>query len=464
MKKFKLITTAAACLIAAACITPAPFAANAEQNEGQVVADSRYPADFNRELKFDNLSDYAVCGEQMAFAQETYLYILAPDVEGDIKLTETDFGSGITNLEYGDGTLYVGDSDGKTYAYPDLHTQIDYEFTASSRITVGDYLYFLSGDVLNALDGDNNAVVIGDGFGNLKLCNGTAYAVLTVSSENGEENKLYKLAGTAAEPVDLTYIDFSAAETIAIGDVAEKLKADYSVIKCTLNATYSYGGESVDAYCTETDINDLSGSYFKAGKTFKVTGVKTALKLADCGDAALIAMKDGNVTKTYLTNAAALTEEAYSAPEKDVESAYIISETGIYSVPYMCASTKLATLPQGARITVTEKCAVDAVEDTVYYKVIYEYSDGEQTASVSGYVAANYLTPYSFSSEQNTPTSTGTAGFTYETEIVSVILVIGIVGLVCIAIIYLTIVGTRGSAPSKQTKKKIVKDDEYEEE
>jgi hypothetical protein len=399
VKKLGFITTAlAALLLSASIVSFVP-----QNNSGKLAAlaeETTYPQDFTNSLTLTSLSDYAINGTTYAFAQGTTLLLLGLDDEGDTKLTTYDCGFEIKNVDYSGDNLYFGDAEGKAYLYPDKSTQVDYSFEENDYIQAGEYSYFIANDLLywrNKSNLDN----FGSGYSLPKSYGGCAYAV--------KDNTLCKIVGTTITPLNLEYTDFSAADSVYFGNFKTLLKSNYSVATVTVS-----GG----AYCTEVDL-DSDGTNFKTVKTVKLSGVKSALLLASNGNASVIVMNDGDSSKSYLTLTSSLTTSAYKAAESDMSGAYTLMETKLYSTPFMSTATEIATLPQSTLLTVEEKFSLTFI-DTEYYKVTYTDSTGKTT---SGFIAANFLSPYTFAAEQNKE-QTVSDEFSYDTDVERVILVL----------------------------------------
>lgn len=429
-----IMTTALACAFAASATIPAwaTLAASAEQETAQTV----YPAEFLSCPQFTALSDYAVRGDSVALAEGTKLYLIQTDDSSDRKLTVFDCGFEITRLTYAEDKLYLGNVEGEAYIYPDASSPAEYEFAPlPATLNVDNYSYFLAADGLRCFD-SVNLENLGEGFTLLKEYDGKAYVL--------KDNRLFNLNGAQVEEVSLEYTDFTAASEISTGNAQEVLSGEYTVKTVTVNPVTAEGGAT---YCTEIDLSDLSSGTFSAGKTVKVNGVRSALAIAETGNATIIIMNDGSASKSYITLTSALTQTAYSATAPDMTGAYALTRIKVYSRPYMCGATELDILPQGAILTVTEKFSLNFIEG-VFYKVSYE--EGGRT--VTGYVAANYLSPYSFSAEQNQPENIK-GEFTYDNDMQTVIIVLLIVALVIIAIAYLTVVGTRDKNKKRRKKR-----------
>lgn len=436
-RKLLLITTLAAVTAATIAIAPA-YAA--ESTDGANLPE--YPTSFVRTLDMskEGLTDYAVNGTDFAFAVQTKIYVITNDERGDRSLPKPlDVGTQIISLDYAEGKLYYKTNE-NAYCYPDKSTPVEHSFqTASPNIEIGDNLYLLNNRTELKLFNrkDQSETVIGEGFSNLKEYGGTAYAV--------KNNCPYALDGQTAEAISLEYTDFSAADSIASGNIPDMLKANGYAVKTAVLTDGSY--------YTQIDAENI-GETFKQVKTDKANGAISCIVLAEEGNLSVISA-GGNC---YVTATDSLTPSAYSAPANDwaqgsngQRKAYLRERTGIYSCPYMCAATRIAQPSVTSPITVNvqEKFALDFV-DTVFYRISYT---GDNGSAVTGFVAAAYLDQYDYSADANEPTVSGNEGFSYDNNIATVILVLVIVGLVIIAIVYLTVVGTRGSKEKKGKKR-----------
>lgn len=440
-----LLTTVAALLAAAAIPTQAAFAAVG------TGALPQYPSSFVQKLDMseDGLTDYAINGETYAFAVKTSIYVLYTDDNGDRALESKDIGTQVTAVDYAQGRLYYKITSGSAYAYPDASTPVEHEFAeAPIRIEIGDNMYILNVDTteLKHLDNKNNETSFGEGYSSLKVYGGIAYAV--------KGDCPYELDGTEEKALDLNYTDFSAADNISTGTIAADLKTGYYTVE---TATLGDG-----SYYTQIDENDI-GQTFKQIKTFKADGALSCLVLASGGNLSVI-VAGGNC---YITATDNLKPIAYTPPANDwtegpdgQRKAYIRESTGVYSVPFMCASTLVTrvTAEQAIAVTVQEKFALEFIDaQATFYRVSFTADDG---TAVNGFVSAGFLDEYDYSADDKKPTLSGTDDFSYETNVTTVILVLVIVGLVIIAIVYLTIIGTK---PDKSAKPKRKKQEDEEE-
>lgn len=428
MKKFTAVTTALALSLAMApaYVFAAPAAAGGE---------CAYPTDFSSELTFTALADYAINGDERAFAESTKLYVIAPDEYGDDVLKNPDGDKGydcgfqITDIEYGDdGTLYLRSTDGSVATYPDL-APAAYDFESDGPTVAGGYDYRLIAEdgELYAIAPDNRPVTIfEEGCTHLKIYDGKAYVM------NG--GRVYLLDGTTPEEQTAQYTDFGKADNIAAGDAAELLLSPYEVRTVTVKPQTTDGH---DTYVTKIDIESI-GDTFRALGTEKLTGDRSALAIAETGNATIIVMRDEDgLDQSYITLTAAVENSDYSPPENDMTHACAREDTYIYSRPYMCGATAIGMVPGGTTFTVTEKFERQYLGDT-YYRVTCN-ADGRE---ITGFVHAGMLSPYSFSSENEPEQSTGSDDFVFDDSVKTVIIVLLIVLLTLVAagcvIFYLT--------------------------
>ena len=427
VKRLTAITTA---LILACSAAPAYNIALAD-SENECV----YPTQFISELELENLADYAVFGDARAYAASTNLYIISPDEYGDEILTTVDCGFQLTAIDYdAEGNLYVLSNDNTVYAYPDMAVS-SYVFTDDTTIDAGDYEYRLvdgSGE-LYAIGADNKPVTIfEEGCSNLKEYSGVVYVL--------NSNAVYALDGLTATRQHAEYTDFTVANNIYTGNLSEALTSAYSIKKVTLNPETSDGYE---AYVTKIDLNN-SGATFATQGTSKVVNTGSALAIAEVGNATIIVMPDENgLNQSYLTLSTAVADTDYSAQENDMTHAYALSDLTIYSRPYMCGETAIFEVEAGTVFEVSEKFSFKTINlqypDDTFYRVTATVG-GEE---VTGYVAENLLTPYTFSAENEPENSTGTEGFTYDDNMRTVLIVLLIVLLVLVAAGYVTFYLTR---------------------
>lgn len=436
VKRNILLTTAVALALTA---TSAPITAYAED----VSAQTKYPVEFANTLEFTSLTDYAIYGDTYALAEGTKLYIISTDENGDrqININEGfDCAIEIKNLDYDEnGDLYVGNAEGNAFKYPDMSVNVDYDFTSDDNIVIGNYTYFIVAGKLHWKLSDKEMDNFGEGFSKLKMYDGKAYVICNNGVFTPDANHL--------NGVTLDYTDLTLANKITTGNAKQALLDGYELKKVIVRPQTDEGG---DVYCTEIELDNLSSPYFKAVKTTKQTALRTALAIAQTGNATIVIMNDENgETKSYLTLTSALeyTEDAVT-DFPDLATAYILSDTKLYSRPYMSGATETVTLERGKKVDVTEKLMIDFADSRInFYKIAYEAADGTKT---EGYIAGNYLTPHSFAAENETPDKIADEP-EYDTALRTVLICILIVLLVFIAIGYVTYELTKGK--DKKRKK-----------
>ena len=435
MKKLTAVTTALAMAIALA-----PSYAFAAADGGQ--SECTYPAEFISELNFTALADYAINGDTRAYAESTKLYIIAPDEYGDEYLTTADCGFQITDIEYdGEGNLYLKSTDNAVYSYPGL-TSAQFEFTTINEPVVNGYRYVLTdknGLLAYNTSTPNPTNIFEEGCTHLKVYDNVAYVM-----NNGN---VYSLDGLQANILPAEYTDFTSANNISTANAAEILASSYTVRTVTVRPQTSDGH---DTYVTKINLENI-GATFDAQGTERITGDRSALAIAEVGNATIIVMRDENgLNQSYITLTAAVENSDYSPPENDMQSACAREGLTIYSRPYMCGATAVATVDGGTVFTVTEKFERQYLND-VYYRVTCTV-DGQE---ISGFVASNMLSPYNFSAENEQENSTGTDDFTYDNNVQTVIIVLLIVLLVLIAAGYVIFYLTRkGDGKTRRRKNK----------
>lgn len=458
MKANKVITIALTAICGAAIMSVgSAFAADESVTYYPVktVTDGKEVQPFEKSLTFDvcPVNDYAISGNNYAFASGTSLFVLYNDTNGERCLAGDEDNpinarSRIERVEYTEDKLYVEVEDGNTYLYPDLSNAVDYKIAENENKHVilssreeyrllNNELCYISGDSLDNL---------GEGYSLIKAYGDKAYAV--------KENVLYSFDKANGTAVNLSYTNFDEADRILAGDAVNILKdaKNYQVKWATIKA---------DCYYTQIDTRKFIDGKFvqlaasEGGKrTRKSSGGVNCLVLGTSGNATIIANDDG----CYITATENLENHDYSKPlndwklnAEDKRIAYAISDCGVYSSPYMCELTKVATLTQGSEhpVEVIEKFTLPFIK-TTFYKVKYTESENE----ITGFVALNNLMEYSFSAEDNPPHEGGDEKFDYDTNVVSVVLAIVIVGLVMIAGMYLFLICTNKGKPKKQKKEK----------
>lgn len=434
VKGLKVLTSTLAAVTAATILTLGG-AVSAEAS-GETI----YPDDFTCTLNIeDGITDYAIDGDALAIASRTAIHVLTTDDVGDRKLNTVIHESEIDCIDYSDGELYVRNTYGNVYKYPDLTTTTEHEFPESNlwKVDLGDATYLLNTSTgeLTCWQNGTPTVIGEEGFSLMKVFGESVYAV--------QDNIPYRIDGTTATALDLNYVDYTSADTIYTGETAAALKnASYTISTAVLRS-----GE----YYTKIELEGLT-EYFRQIQTYKTSGEKPCLVLAESGNASIIAMNDG----CYITKTESLSSIAYSAPENDWKAgedgkrlANIRESAGVYASPYMSGATELFRLERGDVVEVTEKFALDFM-DKIFYRISYTAEDG---TAKSGFIATNFLDEYDYAADKLPPSTSTDEVFSYDTNVTTVILALVIVGLVIIAIAYLTIVGTKPQKPKNKKDK-----------
>lgn len=431
VKRSILLTTVLACSVF--CGTTITTYAESES--------TYYPTDFTETLTFSCLSDYAVNGDEYAFAEGTHVYVTSPNADGDITLKELDCGFEIIRLDYSDGVLYLGDTQNNAYVYPDVSIKTEYVFKTEPYIAIGnDYYNLKSGGklVYSRFDGTyfEEDIQLGTGYHSLKAYGDEVFAV--------NDNVLYKIERSVATPLSFVYTDFESkfneVNGISTKPVIDALKGEYVPTTVTVASS---------AYCTEIDLDDVSAQKFELGKTIKLNGARSALLLANSGNASVILMKDGTKERTFITATEFLSPSSsgtITEPE-DGNNYFVISDANVYSAPYACEATKIGIIKRGTKLQVSGIYSVSFLNGK-YYKVALN-GDPETTC----YVHENYVTNFPFSAEDDKETSIKDE-FSYSDNVMNVVIVLAIISLVIIAIAYLTAVNTK-KVDKKRDKTKI---------
>ena len=454
MVKVSKVLTIALAGLTLATIIPTGSAYAAESDKTTV-----YPSEFEHTLSFasSTLRDYAIYGDTFAFAYDTKITVLSNNSVGERERNDYTHEAEILYIDYSDdGKLYFKNvSSDSTYLYGaegGVEQQHEFQDITSSKLDLDKTTFYtLNNDgVLTFWNGGQDTEV-GTGFSLMKQYGGSVYAV--------KDNVPHKIEASSATALSLQYTDYSAAKTIYTGDVAEKLKSSNYVVKTAILEK--------DCYYTQIDP-DAIGETFTPIMTKKTDVKKSCLVLCESGDASIIATKNG----MFITSTANLSPYSNSAPPNDWQInangerlAYAVEDVGVYSAPFMCDSTRIATLKSGAEhyVAVTEKFALDDFMDTVFYRVSY-VEDGKV---ITGFVASKFLTPYSFAAEDKEPVQGGDENPEYGTNVVSVVLAIVIVALVIIAVLYVFLINSkkdRDGGKKKKKEKRQPEENDYEEE
>lgn len=444
MKLRKILTLSlATCVCTATISVGSAFAA--EQTE-----ETLYPDSFECSLSFDGeLTDYAVFGDNYAFAYNGQLAVLNSDEHGQ-RFADIEAQPLITALEYSSqGELYVCFEDGYC-VYPDMEkklplSQITVQDKEQWDLRIGNSLYTLNlttGQLRYSTGTVEEYVTPNPSyegevkFSRLKKYDDNAYAVLN--------NCLYKMEGATAVKVEPTYYDLNIAKSIHTGNAAIALKSDSPIL---------YGWIEKNRYYTQIDLESEWGATFKVAQTANATRLSEdtlyCTILAESGNAYIVTM-DG---KCYLTAKTSVRVEATppALTDTEVKTAYAIEKTGIYSRPYLSNATKLGELESGSSNAVTVLGQYTDLTGMEFYKITYVDKNG---TSLSGYVAKRRMTAYAFPAEdEEEHQDGGDKQFVYDSNVVTVILAVAIVALVLIAIMYIGI----ASSKSKKGKKKKYK-------
>ena len=437
MKANRLFSIALATVCGAAIMSVGGAFA-AEANE------TYYPQDFDRELTFETpLRDYAINGDTFAFASGTSVYIIANNND-ERQLVKYPHSSEVLELDYDkDGTLFFKDIMNVTYIYSLTPTvaeeEHEFQITDLTDIKVDNVLYTLDKpDGLLTCRNNGTPTQIGTGFSMLKQYGGAIYAV--------KDNVPHKISESSAEALSLYYTDFNGAKNIYSGDTKSKLEK--------VSDRVETAQIKKDAYYTQINAEEI-GEKFTPVRTQKATGNTPCLILCESGNASVVSI-GGDCFVTATEN---LTERAYCQSNTDGKTYYAIEDVGVYTSPFMSGCTRITTLKSGAEngVTVLENF-VHTVLSTEFCKI--SFKDGEET--VTGYVAANFLTPYRFSAEDNKPVEGGDKEPDYGTNVTTVVLVILIVGLVIIAVLYIVMVGFKRDKATGKNKKRRPEPEDFD--
>lgn len=470
MKANKAITIALAGILTACAIPFGTVFAAAEST-------TDYPAEttdetsgkvikpFERELEIESVTDYAVYGDNFAYASGLTITILSLDGSGDRKkLQPYTHGYSVKKLDYDEsGNLYFQNSSDISYQLnvsyqPNVSASYRYDaepkehefqsIDSSMPIMVDTGYYTLNstnGDLQYWKDGVPSS--LGEGFSIIKKYGDHVYAMK-------DGTVPYKIDEAEKTQLDLSYTDFDEAGNILCGEAAAKLAAGRQLTTANIGSGTYYtqidaddiGKGATDVFKPKTSDGKIEGS------TKKAEGDKPCLVLCKSGNTAVVVTDEG----MFITSTENLKKEShYSPPNNDwsASHAYVTAKTGVYTSPYMCDSTWIADLESGAEnaVEVVERFELDFIS-TKFYKVSYE--DKETGKQISGFVAANMLTPYDFKAEDKEPHENGDEKFNYDTNVVSVVLAIIIVALVIVAIMYISLVGTKKNKDKGEKKAK----------
>ena len=441
VKKILSITTS---LCAAVCaLSFGGAAAFAEAGDGADAipgGSPYYPATFETVPEFTKLTDYAVGGGKILFLENGKI----SEYGNESVTAYENSDKPIVHLYFEGEEFYYETDDGKYYALKNFNTdnpEEDFTYTQFDDILLPNkYNYFINNDKYYFLDKSNplEASVLLEGFSNLKVYDGTVYAVRT-TDEN--KNVLCTLDGT--EHTDVKVENFEITKDITVGNALKKLamSADSDPVFVSL---------SKDAYMTEVDLDKVTENpeHFTTGDTVKVnTGeTPTALLLYKDGNneegIAVIAVKD----KTYLIHPKNVTEKTVH-PFKDSEfNKGTATEGYIYSAPYESTAIRIRNLPYGTYVTILKEIKIEDNSELSHDYYYVEYEVDEET-TVKGYVRFGLIQTYIFN--EDPPAETPDPDETYEDLVKPVVLILIVILLIAIAAGYLIYVGTSDKRKKK---------------
>ncbi len=418
-----LITTL---LLAAGSLLSGGLTAHAEG--GATV----YPEDgeFIKPLVFENLTDYAVAGDNYAFIEREKENDVIKVYDGT-SLNLYPFTETVSALDTDGEKFYysIGES---VYSLPDKAESKHKIPDAQTTISVDGYTYNLSDATLKVADFKNEDKVttfVGE-YKNLKCFDNTVYAI--------KENSLYKFNGAEEEKLEYEYVDYSSTLKIEVGQTRTDLVDGYELKFVTIKA---------GSYMTEVDLSQLEGQYLASGETAPIKQDTTALLLCYTGNSAIVAIGE----KSYITlkTATAETQERYTtAPE--FENATVTGNR-IYASPFVIVGTSVLFPATGTIVKINGKIEHEVL-GSAFYEV--EYTDAEGNTH-TGYVTYGFLTEYIIE-DNKPPNEFPDPAYSEKNDVRNVILILMVVILVLVAAGYLTYVATTG----KRKKSGLPTDDE----
>lgn len=439
-KLFAIITT----LAVAATLggTAAAYAEDADDGisagttaEDTVTDGELYYPEFVSELVTE-ADCYAVNGSTFAIAEGYTLHIysggsLSGYTYSGGELEDYTSSFEISDLYYdSEGTLYLFDGT-DTYVYSDgAATLYDGDssnfFNDNQTITSSDGLIFgIRDSQLRVTDMGTTVISLSDGtYSMLKQTDDVIYVI--------KDGSLCIIEGSTLDDITVSALTFEYADTthgtsIAIGNSARLLQ--------TTAESAEYVNVPAGQYVTRIDLTDLSGTYFTTIEengvhTYILEEEMTALVLCTSGNAMIVADGDGTA---YITKAVATTR---SLTEEDAPFAggQLLLEAGLYSSPYISEGTKIATLAEGATVSVLGQVTGDMLA-TNFCRVSYTDDSGN---TVIGYVATGLLTEYEFVIPSDDElTEEWNEDYSEDNVIVTVVLIIVIVLLIIAGVAYL---------------------------
>lgn len=442
VKKFAALTISLCTALAA--LLSGGIAAFAE---GTDPAETFYPEDKFIQNVNDNLgsvSDFAVNGNSYAFTSGGNIISV---IEKGKTRTDYDIGSKVNAVDCADGVFYYRNGSNDTFSLPEKQPAAHvFQKLDGIGTDIYPYNYYLDDDgVLTVTNKADKSFTTLEDYSCVKRYGDVIYAL------NG--GKLYSIDGvTPKEITDLTYSDYSAANSIHIGATAEKL-LNFNIDE--LHFVSVKGG----AYMTEVDLNNISGTVFVVGKTV-ISGEadapaagKEALLMCTTGenDGVAVILISG---KCYIMNAANTESversNALTPPAEGHASATVSIALGYaYSSPHVSNGTKLFEIKSGDAVEVLGKILKTTSGELVrdFYKI--KYVDGDGTEHV-GYVPFGYISEFGNINE-DPPSKTEDNEYSEANSVKTVVLIIVVVALIMIAVGYVTYVSTSGKKKKKTT-------------
>ncbi|MCD8294385.1 MAG: hypothetical protein LUE27_03930 [Clostridia bacterium] len=453
MKKYALLTTLLASAVIAASVVPgiAAFADNAE--------DTFYPVAVPKELTFENLTGYAIEGQNSIFADGETIIILqgdtityspetspigAVDVYEGVFYKQLEISGESVSYAYSDGAWVEETGDAHDYSprdYTDLgdgYTYIPIVYTTDKR-----YSYRTSEDGLTIADLESGTDSSTDlaGFTLLTYYDSAVYAV--------KDNVIYTFEGEEYTEMVFEYFqDEDETSTILVGTSMEKIAATEwsSLQKVTLKAST----DEVPVYMTEISLNEFKTdsstgkTYFIPGITFEVTN-RSVLK---AGDDVLLLCAVGNAyivssgTQAYIM-AQTGGETADIEVVEMTDTATAVEVFGAYYVPFISNKTESFEIqvPSAENNEITYPIVGMISEDT-YPFLAHDFYVIQKSASAEEYafVPTGCLTLYTYTPEN--PGTTSDPDESYENLIEKVVLTILLVMIILAIIGYLVFVAT----------------------
>lgn len=412
------------------------------------TAETKYPenGDFVFRLSFSSLKDYAVGDNSFAFVDGNSVKIYeieSPDESGEAtvykngSLTEYgDFDVTVTSVDYQNGSFYYADGNSAVYSLPDKTTAVGVTLSAAKNdLSYKGYTYVLLENcirIINIYAEESAAmtVEIAGGFSCLKQYGESVYAV--------KDNRLCKFTAAEMQTPEMQYVDFSPAQTVSVGNVAQALK-DYALKFATVKQ---------GAFMTEVDLSKPLSGCFEAGETKEADEDINALLLGYSGNAAIVSVGK----KSFITLKVNVAEEDGTEryfTQAEFTKAQLLGNA-IYVSPYVMECVYACYPATGAIVKVTGKIQNDALESD-FYEVEYTYENNGQPVTVKGYVIAGLLTGDNVNDNLD-PAERPDGNYSEKNDVRAVLLVLMVVVLVLIAISYLAWVGTSGKRKKSKSK------------